>query len=843
MAVSYNIDIDLPRQFVRLSLSSFCTLQDSYRKLPRLKRNRLKTHSLSDLIVEIKKRLKPSDIAKILGFVPRNGLILCPYHDDHSPSLSCHDDSGTFKCFSPACAKHERAIDIVSFYQDQRQLSFPQAVEALASHAGLEMRESRSRSKSSGFRELDTVIDHFKNRLPGYQFESSYLWLDRHGRQNKVVFKFRDDNGRKQCPQAFFHSGSWWLSKPQGHKPCMPYHWDKVKDSHQILICEGEKDVETLESLGFSATTTGSSTSWKPDYATYFKGKDVVIVPDKDEPGSKYAQAILLDLRPLVRSIKLVELPGDEGIDVTDFIKRTETPLQSLQNIIDESRDVKHAWEAPRLSLSELERIPKFDPDEMLPESLRYWLEYLAEDLQAPIDALAAPCIAGLSILAGRKLFVQPKQHSREFIVPAPVWCLLIAQSGEKKTAMQKKALLPIFTIESELATSNSALVAELEASTKLLKIREKECESMLTVAVRKKDSLAAEAARSDLAKIARELAELSSKGPRYLVVRDATPERALEIMASNPNGVLWFCDELSGWWRSLSMGQLDQRRIFLESWGGLKIDLERKSYRLKGDSIVAVVGGVQPDWLAHILADIDKGGKENDGLINRFGLIINHDKSIKKWTFVDRKPIPEAYEIYERMFRAFYDFDTQDFIPGWKDGDPRTIKFSDEAREIFIPWLEEKENRLREAEYSPVLTSHYSKYTSLFCSLALIFHLVLVFEGTTGDRAEISRIAAEMAKRWCDYLALHAHKTFSKSDSYYDPAVRSFASRIQSGGIVDGMSRRDIQSAGFPHLKNPKKLDRAIDDLCRLNVLKLEDSLERANGSKIIRINPEVRV
>jgi DNA primase len=801
----------------------------------------LKTTSLTDVIAKIKQKVKPTDVASMLGFSPKGGMILCPYHDDRSPSMSCHDDSGTFKCFSPACSKHDRGIDILSFYQDQKQVSFSEAVEALASKAGLEMPETRPTRKSSGFPTLDSVVAHFKTRMPGHEHEATYLWLDRNARQNKASMKFRDSNGRKQCPQAFFLNGSWWLSKPHGHKPHAPYHWDKVKDSPWVIICEGEKDVETLAELGLPATTTGSSSSWKAEYAPLFKGKDVIIFPDKDEPGAKYAQAILADLRPLVRSIKLINLPGDEGTDVTDFVRRTETAQQSLQSLMDDSRDIKHVWEAPRLNLSELERIPRFEPDEMLPESLRYWLEYLADDLQAPMDALAAPAISGLSILVGRKLYVQPKQHSSEFLVPAPVWCLLIAQSGQKKTAMLKKSLLPLFHIEADLANSNKVLMADLEATFKLLKVREKECESALTIAVRKKDNLGAEAARSELAKIGLEMATLSSKGPRYLVVRDATPERALEIMVSNPNGVMWFCDELSGWWRSLSMGQLDQRKIMLESWGGLKIDLERKTYRLKGESIVSVVGGVQPDWLSHILADIDKGGKENDGLINRFALIINHDKSIEKWTFVDRKPVPEAYEIYERMFRAFHDFDTADIVANWKEGDPRIIKFSDEAREIFIPWLEEKENRLRESEYSPVLTSHYSKYTSLFCSLALIFHLVLVFEGTISEKNQISKLAAELAKRWCDYLSLHAHKTFSKSDSYYDPAVRSLASKIRSGGITDGMTKRDVQNSGFPHLKNPKKLERALDELCRLNVIKLEDSLERSNGSKVIRINPEV--
>ena len=58
-----------------------------------------------------------------------------------------------------------------------------------------------------------------------------------------------------------------------------------VKDGYPVYIVEGEKDVETLRELGYTATTAGSANDWKKEYAAYFTGARVVILPDNDKPG------------------------------------------------------------------------------------------------------------------------------------------------------------------------------------------------------------------------------------------------------------------------------------------------------------------------------------------------------------------------------------------------------------------------------------------------------------------------------------------------------------------------------------------------------------------------------
>ena len=62
-------------------------------------------------IETIKAAVSPADAADRYGLtVSRNGMTLCPFHDDHHPSLRLYDDH--FYCF--ACAAHGDVIDLAA---------------------------------------------------------------------------------------------------------------------------------------------------------------------------------------------------------------------------------------------------------------------------------------------------------------------------------------------------------------------------------------------------------------------------------------------------------------------------------------------------------------------------------------------------------------------------------------------------------------------------------------------------------------------------------------------------------------------------------------------------------
>jgi DNA primase len=63
---------------------------------------------------------------------------LCPFHDDHRPSMNVNSVKQIFKCF--ACGA---GGDVFKFVQMRENLSFPQAIERLAERAGIKLPQKR----------------------------------------------------------------------------------------------------------------------------------------------------------------------------------------------------------------------------------------------------------------------------------------------------------------------------------------------------------------------------------------------------------------------------------------------------------------------------------------------------------------------------------------------------------------------------------------------------------------------------------------------------------------------------------------------------------------------------
>ena len=100
------------------------------------------------------------------------------------------------------------------------------------------------------------------------------------------------------------------------------YHLPNVLRAQTVFVAEGEKDSDRLVSLSLAATCNpGGAAKWFPSYSQSLKGKDVVILPDNDEPGAAHALMVAKSVLPVAKSVKVVPLPGlpPKG-DVSDFL-------------------------------------------------------------------------------------------------------------------------------------------------------------------------------------------------------------------------------------------------------------------------------------------------------------------------------------------------------------------------------------------------------------------------------------------------------------------------------------------------------------------------------------------
>jgi RecA-family ATPase len=90
-----------------------------------------------------------------------------------------------------------------------------------------------------------------------------------------------------------------------------------------VFIVEGEKDVDNLQSAGIPATCNAMGAGkWPAELNVHFRGADVVILPDADEPGRKHGNLVGSMLKGIAKRVRVLDLPGlpPKG-DATDWLQ------------------------------------------------------------------------------------------------------------------------------------------------------------------------------------------------------------------------------------------------------------------------------------------------------------------------------------------------------------------------------------------------------------------------------------------------------------------------------------------------------------------------------------------
>jgi DNA polymerase I-like protein with 3'-5' exonuclease and polymerase domains len=154
--------------------------------------------------------------------------------------------------------------------------------------------------------------------------------------------RFPDKNGKKVVRQATYQDGEWWWGKPEDFKP-VPYNlpavYRAVLEGEPVYIFEGEPDVEAAAEWGLVGTTNPEGAGkFYSDLTPYFRGANVIVVPDDDGPGAAHAEDVARKLHGTARSIKVLPpLPNPNnklGWDFRDWKNAGGTP-DRLRGIVD----------------------------------------------------------------------------------------------------------------------------------------------------------------------------------------------------------------------------------------------------------------------------------------------------------------------------------------------------------------------------------------------------------------------------------------------------------------------------------------------------------------------------
>ena len=215
----------------------------------------------------------------------------CPVHSGKDPNFAVNAETGLAQCHSQCGG---RGWDIVSLEQELSGLDFVRAKERVFDLVG-------------------------RPRVPWEErnTEALYDYVDATG---KLVYQVVRNFG-KQFKQRRPDGNGGWIWNLHG-VDLVPYRLPKFAAAEFIAVCEGEKDVFSLERIGMVATcNNGGAGNFKAELAPHFASKHVAIFADNDEPGREHALKVAAILAPVAKSLKVVELPGlpAKG-DVTDFV-------------------------------------------------------------------------------------------------------------------------------------------------------------------------------------------------------------------------------------------------------------------------------------------------------------------------------------------------------------------------------------------------------------------------------------------------------------------------------------------------------------------------------------------
>ena len=205
------------------------------------------------------------------------------------------DSSSELTCRCPSCGKDKlyiscsEARDKPGTHTMLLDCKHGCKCKEILAAAGLEGKDLylTQRKKAQSWKSCADVRSHVYNNADGTIFA------------RKDVYKFHSTCVGKNTYYPGDKQALWYLydhnernyKKTAGlNKQKAPlYHLDRIQGAKVVLIPEGEKDVETLERLGYAATTNGggAAESWKnAGYAKYLTDADMIyILCDNDDPG------------------------------------------------------------------------------------------------------------------------------------------------------------------------------------------------------------------------------------------------------------------------------------------------------------------------------------------------------------------------------------------------------------------------------------------------------------------------------------------------------------------------------------------------------------------------------
>jgi hypothetical protein len=531
----------------------------------------------------------------------------------------------------------------------------------------------------------------------------SWEYHDADGKLVGLVVRWGREAGKTFLPFSLTASGAWVCEGMPTPRPV--YRLPAVLSADgPIYVAEGEKAADALVSLGLNATTSpnGSKSATKADWSP-LRARRVVIVPDRDDPGEAYADAVAdLAVRAGAETVVVVRLadlwPGiPDGGDAHDWIEARDAVdavdlREGLESLVAKAEPV--AAEADDQGDAVIPWQPF--PTELLPEPLATFVRESAKGIGCDESMVALPLLGALAGAIGNAWRVRVKPGWHE---PSVLWTAIVSDSGSGKTPAFRAAMQFIERFQKQFHKEHAE---EMEEYNRLL------LEYEAAIHQWKKDAAKGRAGRPP------------EKPPqpeaRRIMVNDTTIEALASILNANPRGLVAASDELAGWiaafdcYKSGGAGGADRPRwLSMHNAGAFTVDRKSSGTVYVDSAAVSVTGGVQPGMLARAMT----ADNVDSGLLARL-LVAMPPRRPKSWTMETA-----SFQTLDAMCDVFRGIIN---VPMLESG-PLDLRFDADAQQAFREFYEE--HAAVQAAASGAVASILAKMEGTAARLALLIHVV----------------------------------------------------------------------------------------------------------------------
>lgn len=307
-------------------------------------------------MTDITEAKQASDIVQVIGSYVELRKVgpewkgLCPFHDDHNPSMCVIPHKQFFWCHCGA------AGDVIDFVRKKEGCSLREALEKLGqpmSPKGDLVRYPKSAPKPKSERKTYAPPAD-KDGMPDMRIppnaEPAHAWgkpttvYTYRGMNNEVLFyvgRYEWYDGEGDCHKTYraftYGDDGWKCGHWQGERPM--YGQDRLATAGvaaEIVLVEGEKTAdaggELFNSRKVLMTWPGGAPGARYADLTPCRNRRVLIWPDNDDAGIAARDVLIERLEGIAESVWYWEVAGDDAItigwDLADAVEQGWTATQ-----------------------------------------------------------------------------------------------------------------------------------------------------------------------------------------------------------------------------------------------------------------------------------------------------------------------------------------------------------------------------------------------------------------------------------------------------------------------------------------------------------------------------------